>query len=87
MQFTKNLDIIGAQSTRKTKLVSVLGSRFTRSNSQYPSDLAEPYQFKEVARNVLKEYSFTAHDITSAKAESLEPKRLIIQAQANVEIA
>ncbi|KAG7001383.1 hypothetical protein G7Y79_00032g067360 [Physcia stellaris] len=83
---TKNIYIIGAQSTGKTTLVSALAIHFANTKHDSPDAFIQPFQLKEVARNVLKKHGFTAHDITSSKARALELQRLIIEAQAKAEV-
>ena len=84
--FTKNIYIIGAQSTGKTTLVSALATHFANTKHDSPDAFTQPFQLKEVARSVLKKHGFTAHDITSSKARALELQRLIIEAQAKAEV-
>jgi len=87
-----NIYIIGAQSTGKTTLVRALQHHFdayqTPSSSSSSSSLpTKPQVITEVARGVLVEHSFTAHDITSSPARALALQELILKAQASAESA
>ena len=84
---SRNIYIIGAQSTGKTTLVSALATHFAQSENDPGGGRTQPYQLKEVARTVLKKHSFTANDITSSKTRALELQRLIVEAQASAEVA
>lgn len=83
---SKNIYIIGAQSTGKTTLVSALATHFAKQKHDSLATFTQPFQLKEVARNVLKKHNFTALDITNSKARALELQRLIIEAQAKAEV-
>jgi predicted ATPase len=92
---TKNIYIIGAQSTGKTTLVNALEAYFQsqkkNTNHHDPSSQRQRQQFpkpkiiKEVARTVLTKHAFTAKDITSSKDRCMGLQRLILSAQAEAE--
>ncbi|KAK0648561.1 AAA domain-containing protein [Cercophora newfieldiana] len=77
----QNIYIVGAQCTGKTTLVNALEAHYKANE---PPE-GQPAIIKEVARTVLVQYSFTAHDITSSTERCLALQKLILQVQLREE--
>lgn len=85
-----NIYIVGAQCTGKTTLVKALEEHFRVEevpSNESDESLSRPKIITEVARKVLKEYKFTAEDITSSPARALALQNLILKAQVQAEAA
>ena len=81
-----NIYVIGTQYTGKSTLVSHL-ERHLKSNPVYQEhNFHEPQILQEGARNILREYNFTAADIRNSKPRALELQRLIVIAYCQVEM-
>ena len=86
--YPSSIYIVGAQSTGKTTLVKALQNYFYGDQQQPSSTLtAVPQVITEVARTVLVEYGYTAHDITSSPSRALSLQKLILKAQVDAERA
>ncbi|MCJ1422794.1 hypothetical protein MMC29_000674 [Sticta canariensis] len=82
-----NIYIVGAQCTGKTTLVKALQKHFDRhENCKWQhEEISAPKIIIEVARGVLQNHAFTAEDITSSRARSIQLQRLILEAQLRAE--
>ncbi|GAB0137628.1 epichloenin A synthetase [Epichloe bromicola] len=69
--------IVGAQSTGKTTLVNALEASYDDGNLA----LDRPVIIREVARTVLSEYDFNAHDISTSAKRCSTIQTLILKAQ------
>jgi predicted ATPase len=76
----RNIYIVGAQNTGKTTLVNALEAAFAKNTSE-----TQPQIIKEVARNVLIKYNFTAQDIKTSPSRALQLQELILKAQFDAE--
>ncbi|KAI9759403.1 MAG: hypothetical protein M1840_003362 [Geoglossum simile] len=83
----KDIYIVGAQCTGKTTLVKALEEYFKRSEEHDGYRIDNPKIITEVARDVLKQYKFTAEDIRSSPARALSLQQRILEAQLNAERA
>lgn len=89
-QNSRNIYIVGAQSTGKTTLVKALQDHFNSGGNTIDPNghpISRPTIITEVARTVLKRYNFTADDITTSPARSLALQRLILEGQQSAERA
>jgi nicotinamide riboside kinase len=82
-----NIYIIGAQCTGKTTLVNALEKHFSRAPVYFDRPTPAPGILIEVARGVLRSYSFTAADIETSPSKALELQSLILRAQDEAESA
>ncbi|MCJ1463978.1 hypothetical protein MMC07_002588 [Pseudocyphellaria aurata] len=82
-----NIYIVGAQSTGKTTLVKGLQEYLSlHENCKWQDEqTSAPKVIIEVARGVLRDYAFTAEDITSSPTRAIELQRLILEAQLQAE--
>ena len=78
----QNIYIVGAQCTGKTTLVNALEVSL---DSHPVSDRAAI--IREVARTVLKEHGFSAHDLRTSQEKTMAFQALILQAQDRAETA
>ena len=82
-----NVFILGAQSTGKTTIVNAIEEIFARPDGRIAavSHGRKPRIIREVARNVLKTYNFTRHDITDSPARAFQLQKHILKAQFEAE--
>lgn len=85
-EHSRNIYIIGAQSTGKTTLVNAL-EKFFESGNELPARLKDikPTIIREVARTVLKTHNFTRDDISTSPMRALNLQELILEAQLKAE--
>lgn len=76
---SRNIYVVGAQSTGKTTLVDAIEKHFSTSNPL--STESRPVIIREVARSVLHTHAFAAADIRSSRERALELQTLILHAQ------